>query len=151
MTTRMHVTTVAVEGVGVLLRGPSGSGKSDLALRLIDAGATLVSDDYTDLYLRDGVLTAAAPEIIAGLMEVRGVGIVRLCPPTAPPAPVPVALLVDLVHDACAVERLPDPQAEALLPDHPVRRIVLDPFEASAPAKVRLAVRIVSDDSLSPQ
>lgn len=151
MTIRIHVTTVAVGGVGVLLRGPSGSGKSDLALRLIDNGATLVSDDYTDLSVREGVLTASAPDTIAGLMEVRGVGIVRLCPESAPPAPVPVALLVDLVHAPDSVERLPDPQAEALLSGHFVRRIVLDPFEASAPAKVRLAVRIVSDDSLSPQ
>lgn len=135
----------------MLLRGPSGSGKSDLALRLIDNGATLVSDDYTDLSVREGVLTASAPETIAGLMEVRGVGIVRLSPKSEPAKPVPVALLVDLVHDSETVERLPEPQTETLLPGHPVRRVVLDPFEASAPAKVRLAVRIVSDDSLSSQ
>jgi serine kinase of HPr protein (carbohydrate metabolism regulator) len=151
MTLRIHVTTVAVDGSAVLLRGPSGSGKSDLALRLIDGGATLVSDDYTDLFVRDDILVAAPPDTIAGLMEVRGVGVVRLHPDGVPRQPVPVALLVDLVHEADAVERMPEPQTETLLPGHSVRRIVLNPFEASAPAKVRLAVRIVSDDSLSLQ
>lgn len=147
MTTRLHVTTVALDGRGVLLRGPSGSGKSDLALRLIDGGGRLISDDYTELSVRDDVLWAGPPETIAGLMEVRGVGVVRLC--DSAPDPVPAVLLVDLVHDAEAIERLPDPETEALAPGHAVRRIVLDPFEASAPAKVRLAVRIVSGDILS--
>lgn len=145
---RIHATTVALDGRGVLLRGPSGSGKSDLALRLIDGGARLVADDYSDLFLRDGLLLAGAPETIAGLMEVRGLGIVRLAEGTPPP--VAVALLVDLVGPDAAVDRLPEPETEALLPGHPVRRIMLHAFHASAAAKVRLAVRIAAGDSLSP-
>jgi serine kinase of HPr protein (carbohydrate metabolism regulator) len=131
---RVHATCIALGASGVLIRGPSGSGKSDLALRLIDDGAALVADDQVDVRAEDGALVAAAPEAIAGLIEVRGVGIVRV-PQTGP---VPVALVVDLVGRE-AVERLPGATSVALegidLP-----RIALCPFEASAPVKVRLAL-----------
>src|SRR5437588_5560986 len=89
----MHGTAVAIDGRGVLLRGPSGSGKSDLALRLIDAGARLVADDQTELRRDGDAIIARAPPTIAGMIEVRGLGIVRI---EALPA-APVALLVDLV------------------------------------------------------
>ncbi len=130
-------TCVEVAGVGVLLRGPSGSGKSDLALRLIDGGGRLIADDRTDLALEDGRLVASAPARIAGRLEVRGVGI----------APVPAAaktvlgLVIDLTK-ARDVERLPEPdRAEYLGKGLP--RLALAPFEASAAAKVRLAARMV--------
>ena len=129
-----HATCVAIEGRGVLLRGPSGSGKSDLALRLIDAGALLVADDQTELYLAEGRLMARSPATIAGQLEVRGLGIVdrpRL-------AAAPVALLVDLVP-AGEVERLPEERREALL-GQALPLIALDPFAASAGAKVKLAL-----------
>ena len=57
----VHGTTVEIAGQAVLIRGPSGSGKSDLALRLIDGGAQLVADDQTELSPRDGRLVASAP------------------------------------------------------------------------------------------
>jgi len=129
----VHGTTVAIEGKGVLLRGPSGSGKSDLALRLIDRGAVLVADDQTRLSEADGRLAAAAPPSIAGLIEVRGIGIVRL----DYAAGVPLALVVDLVAGA-RVERLP-PAVFASFLGIAVPLIALDPFEGSAMAKVRLA------------
>src|SRR6185312_8829984 len=68
----------APANTGVLIFGPSGSGKSDLALRLIERGATLVADDRTDLFVERGRLCASAPKRIAGLMEVRGLGIIEL-------------------------------------------------------------------------
>lgn len=71
----VHATTIAIDGAGVLLRGPSASGKSDLALRLIDDGARLVADDRTVLALRDGIVEASAPPSIRGKIEVRGLGI----------------------------------------------------------------------------
>ena len=74
----LHATAVAIDGRAVLLRGPSGSGKSDLALRLIDAGARLVADDQSELSRRGDVLMVRAPATIAGLIEVRGLGILRL-------------------------------------------------------------------------
>ena len=98
----IHASTVAIDGRAVLIGGPSGSGKSDLALRLIDRGAVLVSDDYTDRPPDGDGLVASAPPKIAGKIEVRGLGIVEM--PSA--VDVPVALFVDL--DA-APQRLPEP------------------------------------------
>jgi serine kinase of HPr protein (carbohydrate metabolism regulator) len=135
----LHATTVAVDGVGVLLRGPSGSGKSDLALRLIDGGAALVSDDRTQLG-RDGAgllaqMPRAAPPSLRGRMEVRGLGIMAV--PFVLQAR--LGLVVELAPDA-PIERLPDAQTCDYL-GVAVPLIVLRAFEASAPAKLRLAAR----------
>lgn len=130
----VHGTCVELFGHGVLLRGPSGSGKSDLALRLIDGGARLVADDQVVLTAEAGRAQAAAPTRIAGRIEVRGVGIVQV----AAIERVPLALVVDLVAPA-DVPRLPKPR-ECRLAGVALRTIALAPFEASAEAKVRLAV-----------
>ena len=132
----IHATTIALAGRAVLLRGQPGSGKSDLALRLIEEGAALIADDRTQLRCRGGALWASAPEPIRDLMEVRGLGILRM--PAL--AEAPVALLVDLVAPE-AVERCPEPRREALL-GVAVPAYRLDPHAASAPAKVRLALRL---------
>ena len=133
---QIHATAVEISGVGVLLRGPSSSGKSDLALRLIDSGARLVADDYTDLAAEEGRLVARAPAAIAGRMEVRGLGIVEV--PSV--ARTRLELAVDLVESA-AVERLPTARyCDYLGVQLPV--LQLAPFEASAVAKLRQAVRL---------
>lgn len=121
-----------------MLRGPSGSGKSDLALRLIDGGAVLVADDQVRLSPGDGDeagrLVATAPPAIAGLIEVRGLG-----PMPAPSvASAPVALVVDLKPGE-EIERLPGPASCAYLGCR-LPLLSLDPFHASAPAALRLAV-----------
>ena len=131
---RVHGTSVAIGGDGILLRGPSGSGKSDLALRLIDAGARLVSDDQTELSRDGDAVIMQEPQTIAGRIEVRGVGILRV--PTA--AQAPLRLVVDLVAPG-RVERLPEPQfCEVLQRSIPL--LALAPFEASTPAKIRFAL-----------
>jgi HPr kinase/phosphorylase len=132
---RVHATTVAIDGEAVLLRGQPGAGKSDLALRLIEAGALLVTDDQT-LLRRDGErVVAYGPPRIKGLFEVRGLGILRFDAVEE----APVALLVDLVKPE-EVERMPERRYEEVLGlSLPV--IILSPFEASAAAKVRLARR----------
>jgi HPr kinase/phosphorylase len=136
----VHGTTVAIGGRGVLLRGPSGAGKSDLALRLIDAGARLVADDRS-LLRRDGnVILASAPATIAGLIEVRGIGLLRL----EALAVTRLALVADLVAPE-AVERLPEPQSETIL-GISLPCVALAPFEASAPAKLRLALAAASGE-----
>lgn len=90
--TQLHATTVAVEGRGLLILGPSGSGKSCLALQLMAVGAVLVADDRTDVAVEDGRLIARAPQALRGRIEARGVGILN-----APVSgPVPLALAVDL-------------------------------------------------------
>lgn len=130
----VHGTSVYLAGHGVLLRGPSGSGKSDLALRLIDGGARLIADDYTALRPGGGALVMSAPEEIAGRLEVRGLGIV-----TVPAlAAARLSLIVDLTPPD-AIERLPPPRCADLGGlSFPV--IALAPFQSSAPAKLRLAV-----------
>lgn len=135
----IHATTVAIDGAGVMLRGPSGSGKSDLAIRLIHEGAQLVADDQTVLFVEHGRLMAQPPAEIAGKMEVRGVGIVRL----GPPVTAPVALAIDMVeiHD---VPRIPDFEAIEII-GYSLPRIYLAPFELSASAKVRLALRALME------
>lgn len=133
--TQIHATCVEVAGAGVLLLGASGSGKSDLALRLIDAGARLVADDRTDLVRRDNQLFASAPAAIAGAIEVRGLGIVTV--PAVERAPVRVA--IELVPPE-QVDRLPDPRTRDYL-GLPIPLVLLAPFEASTVAKVRLAAR----------
>lgn len=127
-----HATAVAIDGEAVLLRGRSGSGKSDLALRLIDGGARLVADDQTILRRIGGRVIAAAPPNIAGMIEIRGIGVVNL--PVEDTAP--VFLIADLVASG-AVERLPERRFETVL-GVAVPLIDLPAFEPSAPAKLRL-------------
>src|SRR5271156_6427768 len=122
----LHATAIAIEGRAVLLRGAAGSGKSDLALRLIDAGARLVADDQSELYRCGDRVIVRAPTTIAGLFEVRGIGILRL----DALAEAPVALIVDLVP-AELVERLPARRSEAIL-GLALPLIAVAPFEASA-------------------
>jgi serine kinase of HPr protein (carbohydrate metabolism regulator) len=133
MTETVHATCVAIGWRGVLIRGRSGSGKSDLALRLIDRGARLVSDDYTILIENGGRILARAPETIAGKLEVRGVGIVEM----EPAVDIPVCLIADLDR---APVRLPDgPEEEALLGTL-LPAIGLAALEASAPLKLEQAL-----------
>ena len=130
----IHATAVAIDGHAVLLRGPSGAGKSDLGLRLIDAGGRLVADDQSEMWRQGDLLMVRSPAALAGLLEVRGIGIVRL----AALSEAPVALVADLVPPG-QVERLPTPCNETLL-GLVVPRVVVAPFEASAAAKIRLAL-----------
>lgn len=133
----MHGTTIAIDGAGVLIRGVAGAGKSDLALRLIDEGATLVADDQTALS-RDGArLMASAPDATAGQLEVRGLGIVDLPHQNG----VELFLVVDLV-DRDNVPRLPESETVTIQGVH-VPRFALAAFESSATAKLRLAVKAV--------
>ena len=141
----VHATCVALRSGGTwhgaLLRGPSGAGKSDLALRAVEAGGRLVADDQTHLAVqgRGGArrLVATPPPVLAGLIEARGLGIVKLGRAQLL-ARAPLGLLVDLVPSA-KVERLPDPAHETILGvTLPV--VALAALEASAVAKLRLAL-----------
>ena len=142
----LHGTCVAMGGHGVLLRGAPGSGKSDLALRLIDQyeDAILVADDRVDIETREGLLFASPPPNIAGKLEVRGLGIV----PVSFRPEAPLRLLADLVALA-QIQRMPDPAFEEvsgiLLP-----RIRLAPFTASAPALLRQAVKLAGFQENTP-
>lgn len=129
----LHATSVAIGDRAVLIEGASGAGKSDLALRLIDRGAVLISDDYTLLTRAGGALIASAPDTIAGRIEVRGLGIVRLPHRDK----VRVALAVRLTD---APERMPPDDDARSIAGVAVREVAIDPRSASAPIKVELAL-----------
>jgi HPr kinase/phosphorylase len=128
----LHASAVALQGRAVLILGESGAGKSDLALRLIERGAALVADDQVVLEAREGVLFAAPPPRLAGLIEARGIGIMQL----AYQPHVPVAFAVRLVARA-QVERMPEPAffdcLGIRLPLH-----LLHAFDDSTVSKIRL-------------
>jgi serine kinase of HPr protein (carbohydrate metabolism regulator) len=129
----LHASSVALEGRAVLISGPSGSGKSDLTLRLLDRGFTLVSDDRTIVRRQDSKLIASAPETIKGKLEIRGVGIVEM----ETVSDVPVAMVVELTSD---IQRLPDDARERLVLGTGIPLISVDAMTASAPSKVALAL-----------
>jgi HPr kinase/phosphorylase len=142
----VHGTCLLVGGCGVLILGPPGSGKSDLALRLIDQPgrgtgleamtARLVADDQVVITRRDNRLNAAAPPRLAGLIEMRGLGIVR----TESRAQVDLGLVVRLA-DAPSIERLPELcESQLVLLDVSVPEIAIDAAAASAAARIRAGV-----------
>src|SRR5215475_542031 len=125
----VHATAVAIGGAGVLLTGGPGSGKSDLALRLVDGGASLIADDQVMLQ-RDGDRLIAgfpisAPAELRGRLEVRGLGLM----PVAPSAAMPLALVV-LLRPGPPDDRLPGPRSAEYL-GVVVPLLGLDPFTAS--------------------
>ncbi|MDO9712115.1 HPr kinase/phosphorylase [Paracraurococcus lichenis] len=134
----LHASSVARDGDAVLLLGPPGSGKSDLVLRLIREGWGLVADDQVALRAEAGALQAAPPPALRGMLEVRGLGILRDLPVAAPAR---LRLAVHLA-DRGAIPRLPEPEhwagAGIALP-----ALRLDPFEASATARLSLALDVV--------
>lgn len=149
-TTLIHANCISISGCGVLLSGPPGSGKSDLTLRLIDEpgrgtgtnvmSTNLIADDQVLLCIKKGCLVAKAPPALAGLMEVRGLGIV----PVPYLEEVQVFLSVHLVEGDLP-ERMPDFET-----DHvsflgiDVPRISIDPKLPSAPARLRSAVDAIT-------
>jgi len=128
----LHATCVCINGKGVLIMGPSGFGKSDLALRLIDRGAVLVGDDYVEVHAVNGRLTADVPERIKGKLEVRGIGLCSF--PFQDSAT--INLIVRLGE---TVERFPQQLIEEV-EGISIPQLRLNAYEASAPNKVELAL-----------
>jgi len=130
----LHATAVAISGAGLLIRGKSGSGKSDLALRLIDRGATLISDDHVDINRKDQKLLLSPPANLAGKLEVRSLGILE-CDHISGTE---LKLIIDLAEHP---DRFPlDKQVMNLL-GITVPSCTLDAMESSAAIKAELALR----------
>jgi serine kinase of HPr protein (carbohydrate metabolism regulator) len=126
---------------GVLIQGPSGVGKSDLALRAIAAGFRLVADDRTLLWVSQGRLFGASPPPIAGLIEARGVGIV----PQATRALAQIRLVARCLGPDETVERMPQFACQAILGvDCPT--MALHPLEASSPMKLIHALSLLGGE-----
>jgi HPr kinase/phosphorylase len=133
--TLYHATCVNFEGKGILILGPSGSGKSDLALRLIDVGASLVSDDYVEIEVQNGKLIATTAPNIEGLIEIRGVGLIKVdyIKSTS------LALVLDLVNFK-EIERLPDSEFFSH-DDCQIPSFKFDAFGLSSVAKIRIILK----------
>lgn len=129
----VHGTTVEIEGFGVILLGESGVGKSDLALRLMDHGALLVSDDQTIVSLHKGTIWASAPKTIQGQIEIRQIGVQHV--PFVKQSPLFFA--VQLTLDC--VDRMPERQILSYF-EKELPLYHLHPHEASTPAKIRFLV-----------
>lgn len=127
----IHATAVALNGRAVLLLGPSGGGKSDFAGRLCANGWLLVSDDRVLVTTTPAGLIASAPPRLAGLLEVRGVGIVAV-----PTAPAPIALALDLARRP---DRMPEPESLTLA-GHAIPLLPFDASGDSAPLRARQAL-----------
>ena len=119
---------------GVLIQGASGAGKSDLALRALDAGFRLVADDRTVVWASGGALFGRAPPVLAGLIEARGQGIMRV-----PPLALAQIVLVAACAEPDAIERMPAPDAVDIV-GVTVPRLLLDAQALSAPARMRRAI-----------
>lgn len=135
----LHASCAALRGDGVLFLGPSGAGKSDLVLRLLGRGWTLVADDQVELADDEQGLTAAPPEALRGMLEVRGLGLFRDMPVTAPAR---LRLAIDLLPPGQEPPRLPEPRRFAAA-GREIPRLSLAPREAAAADKVALALDAV--------
>jgi HPr kinase/phosphorylase len=143
MTDLIHATAISIKGQGVILCGPSGSGKSDLALRLIDRGAALISDDQVRVDATSGIpLLYQAPNI-AGKIEVRGVGIINMPFLDA----IPLRMVVALDRD---VERIPDGWPVETINGYHIPLLPVAPYAASAPIKVELALGLLIEQAILP-
>jgi len=139
-----HATCIAIDGDGVLFVGPSGSGKSDLALRCImqppivrgrRPEAVLVADDQVILERRENSIFCRPPGTISGRIEVRGLGIIDM--PFATSARLRIVVKFE---DKADIPRMPDPPSTTQLLGVAVPVVKVAPFEASAPLKVYLAL-----------
>ncbi len=135
----IHGTAVSIQGYGVLILGPSGSGKSDIALRLMDRGAILISDDSVFLDPDPAAPTLHAPTTIIGKIEVRGVGICDV--PNQPQAPLSLCILLD-----GEPIRYPDPWPMHEMGGIDIPALTLRAFEVSTPIKIEYAIqKIISN------
>ena len=131
----IHATAVSYGGSGVLIRGPSGSGKSDLAIRLIDDGATLIADDYVKIDVVGDKILLSPPKNITGLIEVRGIGLITI----DSVRDIPLCFIVDL-KPPNVIARTPESRAEIIKGiSIPITEIY--GLESSAVSKIKIFLR----------
>ncbi len=139
----IHATAVAINGHGILLLGPSGSGKSDLAIRLIDRGARLISDDAVVVSSPDATPILKAAPNIEGLIEVRGVGICTIEAVSS----APLRMAIELASE---IERMPKENLTTKVAGFDVPLVKFRAFESSSAIKIEYALRTVVDGGRWP-
>ncbi len=151
---RVHATAIALGGRAALIRGASGSGKSDLAFRCLGLGLSavvhdkvmLVSDDQVLLRREGAFLRASAPPQLLGKLEVRGIGILEVEAVTE----ANVVLIADLVQEG-PIERFPDPWPCAHIMGVEIPQLRLRPFESSSPLKLVAAIQTAPQPRVGPK
>lgn len=133
----VHASCVSFEDKGVLILGDSGSGKSDLALRIIDAGGVLIADDYVEIRIVNGEVYGHVPDSIKGMLEIRGVGLVNL----TSVASTKIDLVLELSNRE-DITRLPE-KSFYELNGVEVLSFNFDAFSASAIAKLRMICKML--------
>ena len=148
----IHATLVQLYGLGILLRGPSNSGKSSIALRLIDeaelsrANGHLIADDQVIITPHDDHLVGKAPDNLFGKIEIRGVGIIDI----EARANAAIDLVVDLVPNE-TLERMPDENLDDdIIAGIKVRRIHIAERNPDAPAIIRIILKTLPQEDKSP-
>jgi len=137
----IHATAIKYKNFGIMIMGECGSGKSDLALRLIKQfGAKLVADDRCNLEIRNSKIVVSCPDNIKNLIEVRGIGIV----PMKAAKNAVISLVVELVDDIKKIERMPQKET-FMFADAAVEKIKIYPFECSAAEKIVIKVESLLD------
>ncbi|MFN7709436.1 MAG: HPr kinase/phosphorylase [Holosporales bacterium] len=137
-TSLVHATAVTYEGCGVLILGPPGSGKSSLALMVCDAGGDLIGDDQAQLSSQGGILMASPAPSLAGLLEVRGIGIINM--PHVSCHPLHVALSLQPWQ---TIPRLPD-NDHSTFEGITLPHYFLDPTQPSCLARLRVITRLTA-------
>lgn len=142
----IHANAISLLGKGILILGASGSGKSDISLRLICShNAVLIADDRTVIQAVNGVLKASCPKNIKGLLEVRGVGICKIPHKESET----ISLVVELVDSPEKIDRLPEKRTIELL-NIQIPSIKLYPFEVSAPERIVAAICYQKTENILP-
>jgi HPr kinase/phosphorylase len=139
---KLQASSVAIDGEAILLIGPSGSGKSDLCLRLMDRGGHLISDDFVELSEKGEQVYVSAPSAIEGLLEIRGIGIKRVAFVEGAPLK-----MVFYLKDEKDIERLPEPQ-ETKICGISVPCFDINAMTASAPLKIVTVLSSSDEDFL---
>jgi len=137
---QLHATAISYHGSGVLIRGPAGIGKSDLALRLIHNGADLIADDRVSLDVSDKKIFLSAPPNIIGLIEIRGIGLIKI----KAVRNIPLCLIVDL-RQRNEIDRMPEHRKD-LIENISVPIVQIDAFECSAPAKIKFFLKSLNEN-----
>lgn len=135
----IHATALFLDGLGILLMGKSGSGKSDLALRLIKQNkGELIADDRTELRNNNGQITASAPKILQGLLEVRGIGIIK--------QKFLESQKIDIIIDLdTSPQRIPAEEESREISGISLPLFYLNSFEISATLKVELIIAKIKE------